>query len=135
MYNASGKCHKLWMRPLSEDLRKRILEKRDQGYGPTDISNLFSVSRRAIYRLYDRYDKTGSFCAFKKGRPRGSELDQYKERILLWIDERADLTLEQLQQRCLEQLQLKVSVSNLDRVLKRWGLSYKKNSIRQRTES
>lgn len=135
MYNASTKCHKLWMRPLSEDLRKRILEKREQGYGPKDISNLFSVSRCTIYRLYDRYDKSGSFCAFKKGRPKGSELDPHKQRILQWIDERADLTLEQLRERCLEQLQLKVSISNLDRVLRQWGLSYKKNSIRQRTES
>lgn len=123
------------MRPLSEDLRKRILEKRDAGYGPTDISNLFGVSRRAIYRLYERYDLTGKLSALKRGRPKGSELDAHKEQILGWIDERADLTLEQLQERCFEQLKLKVSISNLDRVLRLWGLRYKKNSVRKRTKA
>lgn len=123
------------MVPFSEDLRKRILEKRKEGYKPTDISDLFGVSRRAIYRLYERYDQTGSLSALKLGRPKGSELDQHKEQLLEWIEQRADLTLEQLQQRCLQQLQVKVSLSNLHRVLKQWGLRYKKNSIRQRTET
>jgi len=81
------------MRPLSEDLRKRILEKRHAGYGPTDISNLFGVSRRAIYRLYQRYDLTGKLSGLKRGRPKGSGIDAHKEQILGWIDERADLTL------------------------------------------
>lgn len=125
----------LGMRPLSEDLRKRIIDKREAGYGPTDISSLFGVSRRAIYRLYERYDRTGSLSAMKPGRRCGSELDAYKEQILGWIDERSDLTLEQLQERCLDQLKLKVSVSNLDRVLRLWGLSYKKNSVRKRAKA
>lgn len=123
------------MRPLSEDLRKRIIAKRDAGYGPTDISNLFGVSRRAIYRLYERYESTGSVSALKRGRPKGSGLDVYKAQILEWIEARADLTLEQLQERCLEQLELKVSISNLDRVLRLWGLRYKKNSVRQRAKA
>ena len=123
------------MRPLSEDLRKRILEKRGAGFGPTDISNLFGVSRRAIYRLYDRFDRTGSLSAKKLGRPCGSALDAYKEQILGWVDARADLTLEQLQERCLDELELKVSIANLDRVLRSWGLRYKKNSVRQRAKA
>jgi len=123
------------MRPLSEDLRKRILEKREAGVGPTDISNIFGVSRRAIYRLYDRFDSTGNLSAKKLGRPKGSALDTYKEQIIGWIDERADLTLEQLQKRCLDQLELQVSIANVDRVLRSWGLCYKKNSVRQRTKA
>ena len=47
------------MRPLSADLRERILKKRDAGYGPTDISSLFGVSLRALYRLYCLYARTG----------------------------------------------------------------------------
>lgn len=123
------------MRPLSEDLRKRILEKRESGYGPTDISKLFGISRRTIYRLYGHYALTGSLAALKQGRPKGSELDGYQEELLGWIDKCPDLTLEQLQQRCLERLDLKVSVSNLDRVLRTWGLRYKKNAVRQRTKA
>lgn len=94
-------------------------------------SNLFGVSRRAIYRLYERYDHTGSLSPMPPGRRCGSELDAYKVNILGWIDERSDLTLEQLKERCLVELKLKVSVSNLDRVLRLWGLSYKKSSVRQ----
>ena len=123
------------MRPLSADLRERILKKRDAGYGPTDISSLFGVSRRAIYRLYDLYDRTGSIRPKKRCRPSGSSLDEHKEEILGWIDTRADLTLGQLQGRCLDQLNLKVSISNLDRVLRLWGLRYKKNSVRQGAEA
>lgn len=66
------------MRPLSEDLRKRIIDKREAGYGPTDISDLFGVSRRAIYRLYERYDRTGSLKAMRPGRRCGSKLDAYQ---------------------------------------------------------
>jgi transposase len=99
------------------------------------LAHLFDVSRRAIYRLYDRFDSTSSFNAKKTGRLRGSALDAYKEQIIGWIDERADLTLEQLQKRCLDQLKLQVSIANVDKVIRSWGLRYKKNSVRQRAKA
>ena len=123
------------MRPLSEDLRKRIIEKRESGYRVSDVSSLFGVSRRTVYRIYDRYCRSGSIAALKKGKPEGSKMDEHRERLAQWIEESPGLTLEQLQQRCLEDLSVDVSITTLHRMLARWGYRYKKNSFRQRAEA
>ena len=62
-------------------------------------------------------------------------MDEHRERLAQWIEESPGLTLEQLQQRCLEDLSVDVSITTLHRMLARWGYRYKKNSFRQRAEA
>ena len=47
------------MRPLSEDLRRRIVEARQAGAGSVEVSERFRVSRRTVARLFGQYERTG----------------------------------------------------------------------------
>ena len=47
------------MRPLSEDLRRRIIEARQAGAGSVEVSARFRVSRRTVARLYGQFERSG----------------------------------------------------------------------------
>ena len=47
------------MRPLSEDLRRRIIEARQAGAGSVEVSERFRVSRRTVARLQKQFASTG----------------------------------------------------------------------------
>ena len=123
------------MRPLSEDLRKRIVDKRSEGYSAADISQMFGVCVRSVQRIYRLYLEQGTVKAAKMGKPEGSRLDTHRDSICGWIEEEPGLTLEQLTERCALQLKLPVHHTTVMRALSRWGYSYKKNALRQRAKS
>lgn len=123
------------MRPFSEDLRERIVARREAGESAEAISKLFGVSIRSVQRYYRRYCERGSVAADKKGKPEGSKLDAHREQISEWIRQEPGLTLEQLRERCASELKVSVHHTTLLRVLRRWGYRYKKNDPRQGTGS
>ncbi len=127
-------CDRLGMRPISEDLRQRIIQKRGEGYRASELSSLFGVSVRSVQRYCKRYRERGTVSADKKGRPEGSKLDACREPISGWIQKEPGLTLEQLCERCRLQLALSVHHTTLLRVLRRWGYRYKKNALCQGAE-
>ena len=47
------------MRPLSEDLRRRIIEARQAGAGSVEVSERFRVSRQTVARVFGRFERTG----------------------------------------------------------------------------
>ncbi len=122
-------------RPLSEDLRKRIAKKREEGYSEADVSQMFGVSSSSVYRFFKK-QRTGKDLQPKKmGQPEGSRLDPHKERIVEWIKGEPGLTLEELTERLASEASLHVHHTTVMRALSRWGYRYKKNSVRKGAES
>ena len=66
------------------------------------------------------------------GGYRRSKLADYDATLEAWIEQRDDISLVELQQRCAEELGVGISVNALWHRLKRLGLSYKKNDARHR---
>lgn len=121
--------------PLSIDLRRRIVDKRADGCSVAEISEQFSVSVRSVHRYCKLQRDHGSICAKKLGKPRVSKLDAHRERIESWINKQPGLTLQELTIRCADELKLSIHHTTLLRALRKWGYSYKKNALRQRTKS
>ena len=113
-------------RPFSEDLRKRIVKKREEGFSEAEVSQMFGVSTSSVYRFFRRQRETGELKPKKMGQPEGSKLDSHKDLITGWVEENRAATLEQLRTRLAEEADLHVHFTTVMRVLSRWGYSYKK---------
>lgn len=121
-------------RPFSEDLRKRIVKKREEGFSEADVSQMFGVSTSSVYRFFRRQRETRELKPKKMGQPEGSKLDSHKDLITGWVEENRAATLEELTTRLAEEADLHVHFTTVMRVLSRWGYSYKKNSLRKGAE-
>lgn len=114
------------MRPLSEDLRRRIIEARQAGAGSVEVSERFRVSRRTVARLYGQFERSGQWGHKQIGGYRRSKLAAHSQTIDRWISRKADISLVELQERCKGELGVTIGVNALWHQLRRMGLSSKK---------
>lgn len=120
------------MRPLSEDLRRRIIEARQAGAGSVEVSERFRVSRRTVARLFGQFESSGELGHKKIGGYRRSKLADHSHTIDRWISRKADISLVELQERCKGELGVTIGINALWHQLRRMGLSSKKNDARFR---
>jgi transposase len=117
-------------KPLSEDLRKRIVAKRDEGHTTAEVSRIFGVSMRSVDRFCARMRAQGNLIHDKLGKPSGLRLDAHQEEISDWIAKEPGLTLEEIAARCETQFGLSIHHTTVMRALAKWGFRYKKNDVR-----
>jgi transposase len=120
------------MIPLSEDLRRRIIEARQAGAGSVEVSERFRVSRRTVARLSKQYEASGHLRPKQIGGYRRSRLVKHGRTIDRWITRQSDLTLAELRERCASELGIRIGLNALWHQLRRLGLSSKKNDARRR---
>ena len=123
------------MRPLSQDLRQRIITARERGAGTGEVCQRFGVSRKSVERFWKEHCLTGTCQPKKIGGYRRSRLAQHDRTLRRWIAAQPDLTLAELQQRCRQRLKVTLGITALWHRLERLGLSYKKNDARRRARS
>lgn len=123
------------MKTCSMDLRERIVAAREEGYSGADVASRFRVSKRSVERYWTQYCTNGHIRAKRRGGYKRSRLEGYDAQLREWIEKQPDLTLEELQARCAEQLQVKIGINALWQRLDKLGLSFKKNAARQRAKS
>jgi len=120
-------------KPLSNDLRKRIIDAKLRGDTEDKIAAEKEVSKSAITKLWALYRETGSYEARPNPNGRKPALSENQlEQITQKINKEPDITLQEL----IDALELPVCVSALCRTVNnKLGLSFKKNSARHRTKS
>jgi transposase len=123
------------MRPLSQDLRGRIIAAREQGEGTGEVCKRFGVSRKSVERFWNQHRLTGGCQPKQIGGYRRSRLEKHDRTLRRWIGAQCDLTLGELQARCMEKLNVSISVTALWHRLEQLGLSDKKNDARRRARS
>ena len=123
------------MTPLSDDLRRRIIAARANGEGTGEVRQRFKVSRKSVERFWKQHSMTGECRPKQIGGYRRSRLQKHAATLKRWISQQADLTLVQLQERCREELSVKIGINALWHRLDQLGLSYKKNDARRRARS
>ena len=113
-------------KPLSIDLRKRIIEAKLRGDTEKKIASDKEVCKSTITKLWSLYRKTGSYEARPNPNGRKPRLSpQQLEQIIQKINEQPDITLQEL----IDKLALPVCVSALCRTVKnKLDLRFKKNS-------
>jgi transposase len=116
---------------LSDDLRKRVVEAVDGGQSRRAAAEQFNIGVATAIRWVNRYRLSGSWAAKKRGSPKGrSPLDAYSDDILALLEEKADITLEEIVVYLRETFGLETSKSSVDRFFTRCNVTFKK---RQRT--
>ena len=118
--------------PYSLDLRKRVVAAVEAGDTCRVVADRYSVSISSVVKWSQRARATGSAAAKPMGGTRRDRLRPERTWILNRIVEKPDLTLHALLSE-LKQRGMVVACDTLWRFLKREGLSFKKNSVCERT--
>jgi transposase len=118
--------------PLSNDLRKRIIDAKLRGDTEDKIAREKEVNKSTITKLWSLYRETGSYEARPNPNGRKPMLSlQQLEQISSKINKQPDITLQEL----IDELNLPVSVSALCRTVKhKLGFCFKKNTVRRRAK-
>ena len=117
--------------PLSNDLRKRIIESKLRGDTEDTIALEKEVGKSTVTKLWSLYRETGSYEPRPNPRGRKPALSlEELELVRASIVGQPDVTLMEL----INQFGFVVSVSAMSKIVRfKLGLRFKKNVIRQRT--
>ncbi len=113
------------MKPYSMDLRDRVVAACDAREGTHEqIAKRFSVSDRWIRKVLQRRRETGSIAPLPRNPGRKRVLnDRQMKRLGRLIQKRPDATLKELR----KSLGVKISISALDRSIRRLDVTLKKS--------
>jgi transposase len=120
------------MNSYSADLRERVLEKREAGWGVQECVDNFQVSRFTVWRWWKRWQHTGERKARRIGGGRVSKLKPHERAVRAWIAQKPDLTLVETSERLRREKDVLLRKSALAHQLERMDLSYKKTPARRR---
>lgn len=112
-------------RPLSVDLRERIVRAVEAGSSRREAAEQFAVSESCAIKLLQRWERTGSVAPARIGGRKPFALAAHADRVRALVAGQPDLTLEELKARLAEQ-GIEVGRSSVDRFLKALGLTQKK---------
>ena len=121
-------------RPYSLDLRERVVASVASGQPCRTVAKLFDVSVASVVKWSRRARGTGSAAALPMGGKRPYLLEDERSWLLARLAAKPDLTLHALLAE-LGERGVVVSCDTLWRFLKREGISFKKNRVRDRAAS
>jgi transposase len=119
----------LMTRPLSNDLRKRVVAAVLGGESCRSVASRFGVSVSSVVKWSQRYRKTGSVAPGQMGGHRKRALDRHRSFIVERISQTPHLTLHKLKDE-LAARGIHVSHNAVWLFLRREGLRFKKNAVR-----
>lgn len=117
-------------RPLSNDLRERIIGAVEGGMSCNAAAADYDVAVSTVIKLVQRWKSTGSYKAKPMGGYRGHKLSDHKELVLKLVAAKPDATLAELGEQ-LKANKVNASRMGIFRFLNHLKLSYKKNRTRQ----
>ena len=118
-------------RPLSNDLRERIVLAVAGGMSRNATAKKYDVAISSVVKLMQRWQATRCWESKAMGGYRGHKLTPYQEDVLTILKEKTDITLKEFTAR-LKDRKIKISPSSLDLFFNYLGQGYKKNGSRQR---
>lgn len=117
------------MRPLSNDLRERVVAAVDAGATCRLVAARIGVAASTVVKWSQRYRATGSVAPGKVGGHRKRVLEAHRAFIRKGIDQTRHLTLHKLKDELVNR-GVVVSHNTVWMFLRREGLSFKKNAVR-----
>lgn len=120
-------------RPLSLDIRERVIARVESGDSRRGAAEQFDISASAAIKLLQRWSATGEAAAKPTGGSQ-SRLDEYKEEVLAIIREKPDMTLCEAAAAVGKRV-IKTSKSAIHRFCERHKITFKKNAARGRTRT
>jgi transposase len=120
-------------RPLSEDLRLRVIAAVDGGLSRRAAAERFGVAIASAIRWVREWRESGSTRAKPQGGDKRSHrIEAYRDVILAAIERQVDITLVELVELLRDDHGEVFAASTLWRFLDRHAMTVKKNSARER---
>jgi transposase len=121
-------------RPLSKDLRKRLISAVEGGQSRRSAARRFGVAASTAVKWVADWRREGRVEAKPLGGDRHSHrMEAHADDILALVEETPDITLAELAGHLADVHGLRVAPSTVWRLLDRHGLTFKKNRARKRT--
>ena len=117
------------VRPLSNDLRERVVAAVIAGESCRSVAARFGVSVASVVKWSQRYRATGSVAPGKMGGHRKRVLEPHRAFIAERIEQTPHVTLHGLKDE-LAAVGVMVSHNAVWQFLRREGLRFKKNAVR-----
>jgi transposase len=121
-------------RPLSNDLRERVVAAVEKGASCRAVAARFEVAVSSVVKWSQRRRNTGSVSPGKMGGHCKPVLEPHRDFIVERIEQTSHLTLHRLKDE-LAARGVKVSHNAVWTFLRREGLSFKKNRVRPRASA
>jgi transposase len=119
------------VRPLSEDLRRRVVRRVEAGHSVRAVAEVFGVSVASVVRWSQRKRQTGSVSPKPMGNRTPRSLAGQRDWMLQRLAAKPDLTLRELVAE-LQARAVAASYGSVWRLLDDEGISFKKKSARKR---
>jgi transposase len=119
------------VRPLSEDLRKRVVRRVEAGHSCREVARTFGVSVASVVRWWQRKRESGSVAAKPMGTRHPRSLAEQRDWMLRRLEAKPDLTLRALVAE-LQARSIPASYGSVWRLLDDEGISFKKKPARKR---
>jgi transposase len=116
-------------RPLSNDLRERVVSAAAGGESCRSVADRFGVAVSTVVKWCQRYRATGSVSPGKVGGHRKRVLEPHRAFIVERLQKTPHLTLHGLKEE-LAAIGVQVSHNAVWVFLRREGLRFKKNAVR-----
>lgn len=121
-------------KPLSIDLRKRLVSAVEGGQSRRAAASRFGVAASTAIKWVDQWRREGRIEAKPLGGDRHSHrMEAHADEILALVEETPDITLAEIAEHLEEAHGLRVAQSTVWRLLDRHGQTFKKNRARKRT--
>ncbi len=117
-------------RPLSNDLRERVVARHEAGESTRVVAELFGLAPSTVTKWTQRRRRTGSVAPGKFGGHRRPLLEPHREWIETRLRETPELTLQGLRAE-LASRGIRVSYGAVQKFVRDAGLSFKKNRLRK----
>ncbi len=121
-------------KPLSKDLRKRLVFAVEEGQSRSSAARRFGVAVSTAIKWVEQWRREGRVEAKPLGGDRhSSRTEAHAEEILALVAETPDITLAEIAEHLQGAHGLRVALSTVWRLLDRHGQTFKKNRARKRT--
>jgi transposase len=120
-------------RPLSMDIRERLVSAVDGGMSRRSAAERFGVAASTAVKLVDQWHRDGDVAPRRQGGDhRSQRLEAHAEEILNLVEAQSDVTLAEIVEHLARVHDVKASQSSVWRLLDRHAMTFKKNRARQR---
>jgi len=120
-------------KPLSEDLRMRVIRAVDGGMSRRAAAERFGISPSSAVRFVREWRESGSMRAKPQGGDqRSHRIEAHRDLILSATEAKPDLTLEEIAEMLKSAVGASFAPSTVWRFLDRHAMTFKKNRTRRR---